>query len=110
MAQRGLDIELRVKFQGMEFRDFYELVAKVTEYEELLKEEIYWRKKSMETYCQEVNREVVVADLSTTRKFTYPLLLEKALDLWKKAQIIGTQVQYTFEVAKIEKIFDFLVK
>ena len=30
MAQRGLDIELRKKFQGMEFRDFYELIAKVT--------------------------------------------------------------------------------
>ena len=31
MAQRGLDIELRKKFQGMEFIDFYELAAKVTE-------------------------------------------------------------------------------
>ena len=30
MAQRGLDIELRKKFQGMEFRYFYELTAKVT--------------------------------------------------------------------------------
>ena len=38
MAQRGLDIELR-KNSKMEFRDFYELVAKVIEYEELLKEE-----------------------------------------------------------------------
>ena len=28
----------------------------------------------------------------------------------EEAQIIGTQVQYTFEVVKIEKIFDFLVK
>ena len=36
MAQRGFDIELRKKFQGMEFRDFYELAAKVTNYEELL--------------------------------------------------------------------------
>ena len=34
MAQRGLDIELRKKFQGMEFRDFYELAAKMTEYED----------------------------------------------------------------------------
>ena len=41
MAQRGLNIELRKKFQGMEFRYFYELTAKVTEYEELLKEENY---------------------------------------------------------------------
>ena len=30
IAQRGLDIELRKKFQGMEFRDLYELAAKVT--------------------------------------------------------------------------------
>ena len=41
MAQRGLDIKLRKKFQGMEFRDFYELATKVIEYEELLKEESY---------------------------------------------------------------------
>ena len=41
MAKRGLDIELRKKFQGMEFRDFYELATKVTKYEELLKEESY---------------------------------------------------------------------
>ena len=39
MAQKGLDIELGKKFQGMEFRDFYELAAKVSEYEELLREE-----------------------------------------------------------------------
>ena len=51
MAQRGLDIEFRKKFQGMEFRDFYELVAKVTEYEEMLKKESYRRKKFMGTYC-----------------------------------------------------------
>ena len=94
----------------MEFRDFYELATKVTKYKELLKEESYRRKKSMGTYCQEVNQEVVVPDLSTTRTFICPLLAEKTLDLWKKAQIISTQVQYTFEVAKIEEIFDFLVK
>ena len=38
ITQSGVDIELRKKFQGMEFKDFYELVAKVTYYEELLKE------------------------------------------------------------------------
>ena len=50
MAQRGLDIELRKKFQGMGFRDFYELAAKVTEYEELLREQNQRRKTSMGTY------------------------------------------------------------
>ena len=28
MAQRGLDIELRKKFQGMKFKDFYELATR----------------------------------------------------------------------------------
>ena len=50
IAQRELDIELRKKFQGMEFKDFYELVAKVTKYEKLLKEESQWKKTSMGTY------------------------------------------------------------
>ena len=92
MAQRCLDIELRKKFQGMEFRDFYELATKVIEYEEMLKEESYRRKMFMGTYCQEVNLEVAIADLSTIGTFIYPLLVEKALDLWKKAQIVRTQV------------------
>ena len=82
----------------------------MAEYEELLKEESYWRKKSMGTYCQEVNQEVAVEDLSATGTFTYPLLVEKTPNVWKKTQIFYTQVQYTFKVAKIEEIFDFLVK
>ena len=51
-----------------------------------------------------------MAYLSTTGTFTCPLLVEKTLDVWKKAQIVDIQVQYTFEVAKTEEIFDFLVK
>ena len=77
MAQRGLDIELRKKFQDMEFINFYELAAKVAEYEELLKEESYQRKKSIGTYFQEVNQEVTMADLSTTGAFTCHLLVKK---------------------------------
>ena len=94
----------------MEFRYFYELAAKVTEYEKMLKEESYWRKNPMGTFCQEVNQEVALVNLYVIETFTCPLLVEKTLDVWKKAQIVGTQVQYTFEVAKIEEIFDFLVK
>ena len=57
-----------------------------------------------------MNQEVTLADLCTIGTFTCPVLVEKALDFWKKAQIVGTQVQYTFEVAKTAEIFDFLVK
>ena len=92
MAQRGLDIDLRKKLEGMEFRDFYAIAAKVTKYEELLKEESYRRKKSMRTYCQEVNQEVAMADLSATGTFNCPLLVEKTPDVWKKEQIVDTRV------------------
>ena len=51
-----------------------------------------------------------MADLSATRTFTCPLLVEKTPDVWKKVQIVDTYVPYTFEVAKTEEIFDFLVK
>ena len=50
IAQRGLDIELRKKFQEMEFKDFYELSTKVAEYEKLLREENQRRKDVMGTY------------------------------------------------------------
>ena len=49
-----------------------------------------------------------MANLFTIGTFTYSLLVEKSPDLWKKTQIVGTHVQYTFEVANIE-LFDFLV-
>ena len=95
----------------MEFRDLYELAAKVTEYEELLREESQRRKTSMGTYCQEVNsEEIVVIDLLSTGSYIFPLLVKKTLDLWKKLQTYNTQVQYTFDAAKIEKIIDFLMK
>ena len=111
MAQRGLDIELRKKFQGMEFRDFYELAAKVTEYEELLREESQWRKISMGTCGREVNyEEIAKSYLLSIGSFICPLLVEKAPNLLKKSQTSNTQVQYTFYVAKTKEIFYFLLK
>ena len=57
-------MELRKKFHGMEFRDFYVRAAKVTEYEELLREESQWRKTFIGTYCKVVNSEEIArADL-----------------------------------------------
>ena len=113
MDQRGLDIELRKKFQGIEFKDFYELVTKVTKYEELLREESQGRKTYMGTYCQKVDsEEITVADLLSTGSFIYPilvLLVKKAPDLWKKACTSNTQVQYAFNAEKTEEI-DFLLK
>ena len=89
----------------MEFIDFYEFAAKVTEYKELLREESQRRNTSMETYCQEVNsEEIVVAGLLSAGSFIYPLLVKKASDLWKKSHTSNTQAQYAFNMTKIEEI------
>ena len=78
MAQKGLYIELRKKFQGTEFCDFYELAAKVSEYEELLREENQRRKNTMGIYFHEVsNAEVVVVDLVVTSSCVCPLWKRK---------------------------------
>lgn len=63
IAQNGLEMELRKKFQGMEFRDFYELASKVTEYEELLQEDNKRKKKSLRTYYQETKHDVAVTEV-----------------------------------------------
>lgn len=64
MVQRGLYIELRKKFQGIELIYFYELVTKVAEYVELLREENQRKKTSIGSYYQEVtNEEVAMVDL-----------------------------------------------
>ena len=67
----------------MKFREFYELSAKVAEYEELLKEENQRRKAAMETYFQEVHggHEVNVADLTTQGSPGCPMLVRKTPDL-----------------------------
>ena len=91
----------------MKFRDFYKRAAKVIKYEELPREESQRKKTSMGTYCHEVNyEEITVADLLSTCL----LLVKKTHDLWKKSQTFNTQVQYTFNVAKTDEIFDFLIK
>ena len=95
----------------MEFREFYELATKVTKCEELLKEECQRRKTSMGTYCQEFNdEEIAVAYLPSIGFFIYPLLVKKALDLWKKSQTSNTKAWYNFDVTETKEIFVFLLK
>ena len=65
----------------------------------------------MRTYYLEANsEEIAVAYLPSTGFFICPLLVKKMPDLWKKSQTSNTQTQYTFDVAKIGEIFDFLLK
>ena len=65
----------------------------------------------MGTYYQEVNyEEIALADLPSTGSFIRSLLVKKVSNLWKKLQTSNTQAQYTYDVAKTEEIFDFLMK
>ncbi|XP_065877525.1 uncharacterized protein [Euphorbia lathyris] len=110
MAQRGLNIELRKKFQGMEFRDFYELAAKVTEYEDLLREESHRKKSAMGTYCQKIYHEVAVADLKSTGTHVCPLLHSTGGHDAAKKSFNDKPPQFSFDVSKSDALFDFLLK
>ncbi|XP_073025118.1 uncharacterized protein [Primulina eburnea] len=110
MAQKGLDFELRKKFQGMEFRDFFELATKVAEYEELLREESYKKKTALGSYYQEVE-DVALAEIRSAGSCTIPLLKKKPAEPEKKNSFqLPKDMQYTFDVSKTEEVFDFLVK
>lgn len=110
MAQKGLDFELRKKFQGMEFRDFFELAAKVAEYEELLREESYKKKTTMGTYYQDVE-EIALAEIRSNGSCIVPLLKKIPAETERKNTVQPPKdMQYTFGISKADNIFDYLVK
>ena len=60
MTQNGLEFELRKKFEGMEFRDLFELSSRATRHESLLREVRHRNTNSYGTYFQEVDVETKV--------------------------------------------------
>ncbi|XP_073121819.1 uncharacterized protein [Henckelia pumila] len=87
LAQRGLDLELRKKFQGTEFRDFYEMDA-----------------KDVEDVFAEVGKSGSCLCTSLKREIGEPAKLSSSV-----MQGMRT-VEYIFDISKTEEIFDFLVK
>ncbi|KZV53197.1 hypothetical protein F511_27563 [Dorcoceras hygrometricum] len=77
MAQKGLDFELRKKLQGMEFRDFFELCSKVTEYEELLKEESYKKKTTLGSYYQDIEEVALAETISPAHRVPFKEEIKK---------------------------------
>lgn len=61
MGKRGLFFELRKKFQGMLFRDFYEFSSKVAKYAEFLKEESHKKRNYVGSYYREVEDKALAA-------------------------------------------------
>ncbi|XP_075473940.1 uncharacterized protein LOC142504997 [Primulina tabacum] len=110
MVQKGLDFGLRKKFQGMEFNDFFELDAKVVEYEELLREESYKKRTTMGSYYQEVE-DVILVEIRSTGSCTVHLLKKNPAEPETNiSSQLPKDMQYTFDVSKTEEVFDFLVK
>ncbi|GKV15421.1 hypothetical protein SLEP1_g26217 [Rubroshorea leprosula] len=63
LAQNGLDIELRKKFEGMEFRDFFKLSYKVARYENLLQKDTQRKSASHGTYYGDANFDLDMAEV-----------------------------------------------
>ncbi|XP_075494678.1 uncharacterized protein LOC142532247 [Primulina tabacum] len=86
MAQKGLDFELRKKFQGMEFKDSFELAAKEVE-------------------------DVILTEIRSAGSCTVPMLKKKPSEPEKKnSPQLPKDMHYTFDMSKIDEVFDFLVK
>ncbi|OMO99378.1 reverse transcriptase [Corchorus capsularis] len=88
LAQNGLDLELRKKFEGMEFRDYYEMSTKVARYERLLHEEMERRSSSYGTYYHEPNYELGVAEIKTDRPIECPALTSDVFDYLYKSGMV----------------------
>ncbi|GKV43324.1 hypothetical protein SLEP1_g50628 [Rubroshorea leprosula] len=112
LAQNGLDIELRKKFEGMEFRDFYELSYKVARYENLLKEDIQKKAASHGTYYSDPNFDLDVAEVVADKPVVCPDLVRPTHqpETSVRRYVGEAGKQYTFDVSKASDIFDHLKK
>ncbi|GKV50000.1 hypothetical protein SLEP1_g56718 [Rubroshorea leprosula] len=112
LAQNGLDIELRKKFEGMEFRDFYELSYKVARYENLLKEDVQKKAASHGTYYSDPNFDLDVAEVVTDKPVVCPNLVRPTHqpETSVRRYVGEAGKQYTFDLSKASDIFDHLKK
>ncbi|GKU85792.1 hypothetical protein SLEP1_g414 [Rubroshorea leprosula] len=101
LAQNGLDIELQKKFEGMEFRDFFELSYKVARYENLLREESQRKAASQGTYYQDAF-DLDVAEVFANKPVTCPNLVKvtQQVEVAAKRLPYESRRQYTFDVTK----------
>ncbi|GKV53168.1 hypothetical protein SLEP1_g59706 [Rubroshorea leprosula] len=111
LAQNGLDIELRKKFEGMEFRDFFELSYKVARYENLLRKESQRKAASQGTYYQDAF-DLDVVEVFADKPVTCPNLVKVTQQVEAATKRLPYEFgrQYTFDVTKANEIFDYLKK
>ncbi|GKV29945.1 hypothetical protein SLEP1_g38818 [Rubroshorea leprosula] len=112
LAQNGLDIKLRKKFEGMEFRDFYELSYKVAQYENLLKEDVQKKAASHGTHYSDPNFDLDVAEVVTDKPVVCPNLVRPTHqpETSLRGYVGEVGKQYTFDMSKTSDIFNHLKK
>ncbi|OMO78281.1 Retrotransposon gag protein [Corchorus capsularis] len=123
LAQNGLDIELRKKFEGVEFRDYFDMSTKVARYENLLREDAERRSSSYGTYYQEPNYELGVAEVKADRPNECPSLVKAGIGHRQTQEHLSAAYHrqaekkphdgsrmYSFDVFKTSDVFDFLFK
>ncbi|OMO82013.1 Retrotransposon gag protein [Corchorus capsularis] len=123
LAQNDLDIELRKKFEGVEFRDYFDMSTKVARYENLLREDAEQRSSSYGTYYQEPNYELGVAEVKADRPIKCPSLLKAGIGHRQTQEHLSATYHrqaekkphdgsrmYSFDVSKTSDVFYFLFK
>ncbi|OMP06468.1 Retrotransposon gag protein [Corchorus capsularis] len=123
LAQNGLDIELRKKFEGVEFRDYFDMSTKVARYENLLREDAERKSSSYGTYYQEPNYELGVAEVKVDRSIECPSLVKAGIGHRQTHEHLSAAYHrqaekkphdrsrmYSFDMSKTSDVFDFLFK
>ena len=62
MSTKGMAFELRKKFEGMEFRNLYELAIMTVRYEKILLDEQEMKNSSKGTYYKDPNLKVLITE------------------------------------------------
>jgi len=66
LALRGLNFNMREKFEGQEFTDLFNLVTRAASYERLRKEKKQRRTSSKGTYYKDPSLEIAVVEYDST--------------------------------------------
>ncbi|KAK3024732.1 hypothetical protein RJ639_044669 [Escallonia herrerae] len=115
LTLNGLDLEIRKKFEGMKFRNVFELSSRVTRYETLLKEEQIKKNSLMGTYYQDpIDLEVDAVEMvgkkpvtcDTLVKVKNPISLPSGQP--NKLNPLHPLRKYSFDINQADQIVDHL--
>ncbi|KAH7855667.1 hypothetical protein Vadar_027466 [Vaccinium darrowii] len=112
LVLNGLNFKLKKKFNGVEFRDLFELSAKAARYENILKEEANRRSASKGTYYPDPNYEVTTAEMDCNPECAVAEMVNKkphvlrtgSIELTVDAQDKIERGEFKFEAKEGKKV------